>query len=261
MKLFDVNAGVGHWPFYPTPATTVHEVEACLREAGIHGACAYALEAYLYPDPQDANERHLPQLAASSFFVPSAVLNPTLPNALDSLTVCRERWNVPFFRLFPSFHQYTLDAPEVDQIASDIERTEGILGVHVRAQDERSQNPIAQVSAVPFEAIVDLACRHPGLPVVALCAYGHEIGRVRRQHGALPDNLYVELSFFETEDPLTDALQSCSLDRLLFGTHTPLFYPLANVYKLSHTQTGTREQEQVFGHNARELLGSWMKGE
>ena len=89
--MFDVNCGCGVWPFRPTPPADAASLEAMLRAVGVTRACAYPLEAYLWPDPQEANELRLPQLAESDFFVPSAVLNPTLPGCLKAYRRCREK--------------------------------------------------------------------------------------------------------------------------------------------------------------------------
>lgn len=254
MKSFDVNAGCGHWPFYPTPANDAADLEKLLSASGIQGACAYPLEAYLFPDPQNANERRLPELAASPFFIPSAVLNPTLPNVTHSLAVCRKEWGVPLVRLLPSYHQFRLDESVVDEFTEALTRAGLALGVHVRAQDERAQNPIAQVAPVPFVDIVALAKRHPGLRMVAFGAYAHEVAQVKRKEAALPDNLYIDLSFVESEDPLLDTLRLCSPDRLLFGSHAPLFYPLANVYKVEHTEASREDIARTLYENAKGLF-------
>ncbi len=249
----DVNAGYGHWPFYPTAPRSVADLESVLREAGVERACAYPLEAYLFPDPQDANERRLPELAASSFFLPSAVLNPTLPNVWHSLGICRQRWEVPLVRLLPSYHQYRVDAPVVDTLARELDREQVVLAVHIRAQDERAHNPIAQVPPVSFAEVSSLAERHAKLRVIAVGAYAHEIAQTARR-APLPDNLYVELSFVESEDPLSDALRVCAPERLLFGTHAPLFYPLANVYKVEHSEASSDAKRRALHQNAADLF-------
>ena len=84
VPILDVNCGCGVWPFRPTPAADAASLERLLRAEGVTRACAYPLEAYLWPDPQEANELRLPQLAESDFFVPSAVLNPTMPACLNT---------------------------------------------------------------------------------------------------------------------------------------------------------------------------------
>ena len=268
--MFDINVGCGVWPFRPTPPGNADSMESLLRAEGITGACAYPLEAYLWPDPQEANELRLPELAQSDFFVPSAVLNPTLPACLKNYAKCWREWNVPMVRLMPGYHLYDLDHPGVDALAEAASEDGVILGIHLRAEDERMQNPIAMVPFVPLENALALAKRHPALQVVvfgvgrpreAACIFekgslGSLIsGSDLEVTASMPDNLWVELSFFEIESSFANALKLFPEDRLLFGTHAPLFYPRSNVLKIQNSEAPASAKEAVLGQNAMRLLG------
>jgi len=267
--VFDINVGCGLWPFRPTPSGDVASMEALLRAEGITQACAYPLEAYLWPDPQEANQLRLPELAESSFFVPSAVLNPTLPGCLKSYEQCRQEWEVPMIRLLPGYHLYELDHPGVDTLAEKAAQDKVILGIHLRAEDERMQNPIAMVPFVPLKNAVALAKRHTTVQVVV---FG--VGRLgeagcllvegalrnlaeqpdSRPRTSVPDNLWIELSFFEFESSFANAVKVFPVERLLFGTHAPLFYPRCNVLKIRNSEASASAKKAVLVENAMRLL-------
>jgi len=268
--MFDMIVGCGNWAMRPTPPADAATLEDALRAEGVTGACAYPLEAWFWPDPQEANELRLPDLAASEFFVPSAVLNPTLPAWRKGYDACRERWQVPLVRLMPGYHAYELAVPEVDALAHRAAEDGVALGVHLRVEDERMQNPIALVPGVPFADVVALAERHPGLQVVAfglsrlreLSGYVPDglVGKLNAPSGPeplaeLPQNLWIDLSFFEYKSSLTIALKLFRLERLLFGTHYPLFYPRSNVLKVENSEAPDEAKSAVTGENARALLG------
>ncbi|MGD9498147.1 MAG: amidohydrolase family protein [Armatimonadota bacterium] len=268
--MFDVSVGCGSWAMRPTPPSDAGSLEAMLRAEGITGACGYSLEAWFWPDPQEANELRLPELAASGFFVPSAVLNPTLPGWRRGYELCRERWQVPLVRLMPGYHAYELADPAVDALAERAARDGVVLGVHLRAEDERMQNPIALVAGVPFTDVVALAQRHPGLRVIAfglsrlreLADFVPEglLGRLNAPPeseplAALPGNLWIDLSFFEYESSLVVATKLFRTDRLLFATHAPLFYPRCNVLKVRNSEAPADVKAAVTEGNARALLG------
>jgi len=241
-----------------------------LRAEGITRACAYPLEAYLWPDPQEANELRLPQLARSSFFLPSAVLNPTLPAWKKGYLRCREQWDVPMVRLMPNYHLYDLTHTGVDALAEQAASDGVVLGVHVRAEDKRMQNPIAKVPPVPIDEVVALARRHPGLQVVAF-GFGRlwdkcelvppamvnqlQLRAELEKRPDLPDNLWIELSFFEHESSFANALKLFPAERLLFGSHAPLFYPRANVAKIQYSEAPEEAKRAAFKANAEKLLG------
>jgi hypothetical protein len=48
-------------------------------------------------------------------------------------------------RLMPNYHLYELSCPGVDELAEQAACDDVTLGVHVRAEDKRMQNPIAKV--------------------------------------------------------------------------------------------------------------------
>jgi predicted TIM-barrel fold metal-dependent hydrolase len=270
VPIFDINCGSGAWPFRPTPPADAPALERLLRAEGITRACAYPLEAYLWPDPQEANELRLPQLAQSPFFVPSAVLNPTLPGWRKSYTRCRGEWGVPMVRIVPGYHLYELGHESVDQLAEQLAADGIALGVYVRAEDKRMQNPIAKVPPTPIDDVVALARRHPGTRVVVF-GFGRLWDRselvppamVKRlslqpaleSRPALPENLWIELSFFEHESSFANALKLFPAERLLFGSHAPLFYPRANVAKIEYSEAPAESKAAAYGANAAALLG------
>lgn len=268
--MFDVNCGCGVWPFRPTLPADADSLEKLLRGEGVTRACAYPLEAYLWPDPQEANELRLPQLAESDFFVPSAVLNPTLPACPKGYRRCREEWGVPLVRLTPTYHAYELDHPSVDALADQATADGVVLGVCVRAEDKRMQNPIAKVPPLSIDDVVALARRHPELKVVAF-GFGRlwdtcdlvppsMVKLLQRQpdleeRPGLPPNMWIELSFFEHESSFVNALKLFPADRLLFGSHAPLFYPRANVLKIRYSEAPEEAKQAAFKANAESLLG------
>lgn len=268
--MIDMNAGCGNWPFWPTRANDATGLEALLEAEGIVRACAYPLEAYLWPDPQEANELRLPELAESPFFVPSAVINPSLPLALKSYRACRKQWDVPLVRLFPSYHLYDLADERVDAVARAAAEDGVILGVHIQAEDKRNRNPLlVEQAEVPLADIVSLARRHPGLTVVAcgLARIGEvsslvpegasrRLAEVRDLKPAadVPDNVYVDLSWLEFEDSFETALKLFRPDRLLLGTHAPVFYPKAAILKIQHSAAPEDAKEAALAGNAERLL-------
>jgi hypothetical protein len=269
--ILDVNCGCGAWPFRPTLPADASSLEDLLRAEGVTRACAYPLEAYLWPDPQEANELRLPQLARSSFFLPSAALNPTLPAWRKGYLRCRGEWGVPMVRLMPNYHLYELDHTGVEALAEQAASDGVVLGVHLRAEDERMQNPIAKVPPVPIDEVVAFARRHPGVRVVAF-GFGRlwdkselvppdmvkqlQLRPELEPRPELPANLWVELSFFEHESSFANALKLFPAERLLFGSHAPLFYPRANVAKIQYSEAPAEAKAAALRANAEGLLGA-----
>ena len=268
--MFDVNCGCGVWPFRPTPPADAASLEKLLRAEGVTRACAYPLEALLWPDPQEANELRLPQLAESGFFVPSAVLNPTMPACLKAYRRCREEWGVPMVRLFPGYHFYELGDPSVDELAGRAAADGVVIGVHGRVEGYAIRTPIGRPRSFPPEDVGALAERHPGLRVVAfgvgkMWEEPYFVSREALQEvdagpgfdrrPSLPENLWIELSFFEFECSFAAAAKLFPPERLLFGTNVPMFYPRCNVLKIKSSDAPESAKQAALFDNAAELLG------
>lgn len=270
--MIDINVACGQWPFRPTPATDAASLEELLREEGIERACAYPMEAYLWADPHEANQLRLPQLAASDFFIPSAVINPTLPRAIVDYRECVERWGIRMLRLIPSYHLYSLDEPGVRALMDVVAEDNVAVAVHIRAEDLRNRNPIYTPREVPFADIVVLAGQYPSVPIIAV-----GVGRPGEMEGAgvlppgllgamiqgkhpdtpqgnMPENLYLELSFFESNESFRTALGVFRAERILFGSHAPVFYPRAAIMKVTGSGMGEREKTLALQGNAEQLL-------
>jgi hypothetical protein len=170
----------------------------------------------------------------------------------------------------PGYHDYDLAAAEVDALAERAAGDGVVLAVHLRAEDERMQNPIALVPGAPFDEVVSLANRHPDLRVVTFgLARLHELagfapdglqGRLNAPAASeplatLPENLWLDLSFFEYESSLAMATKLVRTDRLLFATHFPLFYPRCNILKVRNSEVAADVKSAVTTENAEALLG------
>lgn len=275
--MIDINAACGNWPFRPTLPGDAGGLEALLRAEGFEKACVYPIEGYLWSDPHEANLLRLPQLAESDFFIPAAVLDPTLPLALRHFDECRHRWGVPVVHIMPPYHLYDLDDPRVQTFAHRLAEEKVMLAVHLRAEDIRNRNPIYEPKEVSFSDAVALARRHPGLNVL-VCGlarpaeaneflpdgYVREMlaGRVGLEHKAdVPDNLLVELSFLELNESFKAALQLFRPEQILLGTHAPIFYPRSAVMKVTGSGLDETYQQAALKGNAERLLAASAAGE
>jgi predicted TIM-barrel fold metal-dependent hydrolase len=183
---------------------------------------------------------------------------------------CRQEWDVPMVRLFPSYHCYDLDEPAVDALAEQAAADGVVMGVHGRLEGY-VRSPLARGKAFPTEQIGALAERHPDLRVVAF-SVGPPMWEERyfaprevlREIGAqaefddppsLPENLWVELSMFEFECSFSTAVKLFSPGRVLFGTNAPIFYPRSNVLKIKNSDAPESAKRAALAENAATLLG------
>ncbi len=254
--MIDINAMVGYWPFNRLPARTPTEMETYLRAAGFTQACVYAPEAVFYADPQIANEELFLSLPDTGFFVPSAVVDPTLPNCEELLVKLRDKWHVPLLRLFPNYHSYSLADPEAEQLLAMAAKLDIAVAVHMRMCDERSHHRLMKVPAVPIQEVITAADAYPGTRLLLCCPMAREIQLFFTRIVSQPYR-YAEISCAEGLcSVIENLLAYTTYDKLLLGTHAPLYYPQAAVAKVEDARHCIEDAQvaAIAGGNAHTLL-------
>ena len=252
--MIDTNALVGYWPFDRLIARTPPEVEAHLRAAGITQACAYPVEAAFYPDPQVANVEFLDQVKGSDFFIPTAVVDPTLENWREVTDQLKATYGVPMIRLFPNYHRYELSDGAAGDLLDHAAELDMAVAIHIRLLDERRHHPLMQVPAVPFADVVAAAAAHPRTRILLCCAVIREARLAFSKLGSDGD-LYTEISNVEYVSTIEHLLHDVPVDRVVLGTHAPLYYPHAGVAKVNDAPLSEDQLEAIKRGNARKLLG------
>lgn len=251
--MIDADLLMGHYPFRPLPHTSSdpQAIKAYLQERGIQRACLASLHAAFYTDPEQGNAEVLPLIVQDDFFLPVATINPSLHNWRTTLRRAVDEYGCRNVRLLPNYHQYPLDAPFVDAFLGAAQ-THGLLVTIVkRLEDERMHPPLMKVPGVANSDIVALAQRYPQ-PLLVLSAYFAEI----KELAAATPNLYFDIAFAETLNTLPRLTETVPPVRLLFGSHSPFFYPEAAIGKIAQWQTSTEIRDAVVRGNLMQLLGT-----
>ncbi len=256
-QIIDTSVFCGYWAFralsYRTPAALKQHLQA----AGVGQAWVAAPEAVLYPDPMQANEPFLATVASDPYWLPVAVIDPSLPGWEADVRRCMQL-GARALKLTPNYHEYKLSdscAAELAELAVALRLP---VCVQVRMLDERSHHPLMKVPGVPPADIAAYAQSHPAAAFLACGCFMAESKLLR------PDtaNLWVELSHMETVETLHQALQNVSPDRLVFGSHSPFLYMSAVLAKLHAdlTMTPAEQVAAVRAANALSLLAAAERG-
>jgi hypothetical protein len=224
--MMDANAWSGTWPFGVTPTQPLLLLVSRLRAAGLRGAVVSPLDAIFAPSPDDANMALRDAIAAQETFDLrfAPVIDPTQANWQLHLARLRPGGLVVAIRLLPGYHGYGLDLPALDALAGV-----GLpVIVQVRMLDERAHHPLVQVPPVPMTDLVAFAVRWPAVPVIASGIFWSEVPAI-----ANVPNIHVELSSIESDDTLPNLLSILPADRVLFGTHSPVYDAAPAIAKLA----------------------------
>jgi predicted TIM-barrel fold metal-dependent hydrolase len=247
MKLFDVNACFGHWPYWDLRDKTPRDLVRLMDRAGIERAACLSLRGVLI-DWAQGNAETL--RAATEFpdrLVPVATISPypdgngeRLREALDA--------GARMVRLYPSFHSYRLDSEFVDDVCN----VAGKCGAPVMIPTRPMMN--WRFQAIPVEAIGAVIQRHPDTRfILSGPNYLVEYQAVVRLMSRCP-KVACETSCFQGFGAVRGLVDVVGAERVLFGTGAVLNYPACNVAKLTGADLNETQRAAIASENARTLL-------
>jgi predicted TIM-barrel fold metal-dependent hydrolase len=180
-------------------------------------------------------------------------VNPKLPDWREDIRRCHEEYRMPGIRLHPNYHGYKLDDPHFAELLTLAERRGLIVQLVVGMEDTRTQHTLLQVPDVDVEPLVELLPARPQLRLVVL-------NGMRSVHGALLNRLieagevYFDIATLEGVGGVTKLLQTMPVERLLFGSHLPLFHVESALLKLRESDLPTTTRDAITHQNAIRLL-------
>lgn len=250
-NMWDASAFVGDWPFRRLPDSAPEALEARLRREGIERAFVSPLAGLFNADPQPANAEWGCRLKDSAFFRFVPVINPTLPGWERSLNACHARWSAVAVRVFPNYHGYRPTCDALRALAQAAAELSLPLFVQLRMQDMRSMHPRAVVPDVDWREALFLARACPNTTLVIAGANWSEASQIREED--LP-SLYLVNSHMESFDSLRRFVDRFGAERLLLGTHAPLFTPTSARLKVEMARLSPEQRHAIVEGNARRLL-------
>ena len=244
--IVDCNVSLGHWPFASFGLETARGLDGHLRRRGIDRALVSSVDAVLYPEPEECNVRLRKALGGFPSLVPVPVVNPRVDSAPEILAAPKLR----AVKLIPNYHGYSLADHRAVAVCREAGKRGAAVMVQMRMEDERGHYELLKVKGVTVEEIAALVAEVPGLSLVALCPYFAEAVALAKLPG-----VFVDISFTEKPDTLALLLAEVPAGRILFGSHTPLYYTGAALAKLTSAEIGERERQAIGGGNAVRLFG------
>jgi predicted TIM-barrel fold metal-dependent hydrolase len=224
---------------------------ARLAPFGVDRVYAGRLEALWFENAHDANRLAESLPAGPPDVVPVPVIDPSLATWREELDRLAARGPLRVVRLYPNYHGYSLD--DVNPFLADLAQRGAVAQVVVRVDDDRRQHRLAQAPDVPPGSVRDAAARHPSLKVLLSGALTLPLNQLARD---LPKsgNLWADTSQADGFEAVAGLLKTVWRDRLVFGSHAPLFIPEAAFARVVF-DLDDASAERVFSTNAAGLLG------
>ncbi len=251
----DVNANLSRWPFRRTPCDELPRLVETYRKHGVTQAWVGSLDGLFHRDMAGVNLRlaEACRQERGVELVPFGSVNPMLPDWQDDLRRCAEQHRMPGIRLHPNYHGYRLDEPVFAQVLDLAARRGLIVQLAIRMDDPRVQPPLMRVPDVDAKPLAELVKARPGLRLVLLNSLA-TIGGALLAPLAAAGNIWFEIAMKEGVAGVAQLVHAVSAQRVLFGSHLPLFPLESAMLKIQEAGLDNACRLAIEHRNAQQLL-------
>lgn len=255
--LIDVNVNLSRWPFRRVRDDDTRTLVGTLREHGVTEAWAGSFDGLLHKDVAGVNERLADECGTygRGLLRPFGSVNPMLPDWEEDLRRCAKVHAMPGIRLHPNYHGYGLDHPNFQRLLGLARDSGLIVQLVVAMEDERMMHPLLRVPNVDVPRLEGTLRAFPGVRVVllnALRSVSFETLREIIEAG----EVYVDIGMLEGVCGIERLASQIPVERVLFGSHSPLFYFESAMLKLKESELDEAQSTMIRGANAMKLLSS-----
>jgi uncharacterized protein len=246
--IVDVAAFSGAWPSHPVNGR-LDDVVDSLNAVGVDRVLVSPLDAVWCRNPHIYNGPLYRACADRPDLLPVPIIDPSIATWKDEVREAVEA-DISALRLLPNYHGYDLN--RLDAFWETISEHRIVTIVQTRMEDPRRQHPMAVVMDVAASDIADLSDRRRDIRFVI---GGARSGEIRGVGDVLKErsNLFADVSQADGMDAVKVLVEDGLDEKLLFGSHAPLFIPEAAVARVV-TDLEDGVAEAILGDNARRLF-------
>ena len=263
-EIIDTNVHLFRWPFRRLKYDRTEALVRKLRRHRIVQAWAGSFEAVWHKQLDGANRRLADECRGrgDGLLVPIGSVNPVWPDWEEDLRRCHEQYRMPGIRLYPAYHGYGLDHPELLRLLGAAARRGLLVQIAIRMEDERVHHPSVVAPVVNASPLPKVLARVPEARVQLLNAdtvfrSGHVGALIERTRttfdiAAVEGNGGIARLIADTHPTYRGRVP---VERLLFGTHAPFFPCESALLKLFESPLDRPQLNAIMFANARRLLG------
>jgi predicted TIM-barrel fold metal-dependent hydrolase len=264
--IIDTNVHLFDWPFRRLKYAGARALVAKLRRHRITQAWAGSYEGLLHRDLDGVNARLAEECRANGagILLPFGTVNPALPDWEADVRRCHEQHRMRGIRLYPSYHNYTLQRPEVARLLQLAQERGLIVQLAVRMEDPRVHLPVTRTPSVDVTGLPELLAALPRLKFQLLNAFNATESLRGLAGRRLIEQTRVTLDFSHVEGQgglgkliagdQGNGRPPLPVERIVFGSHAPFFPCESAVFKLFESPLGRPDLEKVMRGNADRFL-------
>jgi predicted TIM-barrel fold metal-dependent hydrolase len=263
-EIIDTNVHLFEWPFRRLKYDRTEALVRKLRHHRIKEAWAGSFEAMLHKQLDAVNQRLADECRerGGGLLIPIGSVNPVWPDWEEDLRRCHEQYRMPAIRLYPAYHGYELDHPEVLRLLQATARRGLFVQIAIRMEDERVHHPSIMAPVVNASRLPEILSKVPEVRLQLLNA-----DTVFRSRGvrALVERTSItfDIAALEGDGGISRLIDgshptyrgAVPIERLLFGTHAPFFPCESALLKLFESPLDRSQLDKIMFANARRILG------
>ena len=249
----DMNCLVGTWPFRKLSKGTAADLAAAHRENGIIGGYVASLNSIFYNDPFEAEEELHAALQGTPYHQVMGI-NPLLPGYEKDIKRGVEKFGIRGVRIYPGYHEYTLDSDVVDRLFCVLEEYDLPLFVSARMEDERL-NYLFLPRPIGTEEIQKFLKRaSKKTSIILLSLKTDEILACKEEilsHG----NTCADISWLRSPfSCVSNVVQGIGKENMVLGTMYPLLTMKSTCLMLEQSSLPEQDKSDIYGANAVKFM-------
>ena len=256
-RIVDTHVYVSHWPGRRVPGDQTPDMVGSLRALGVVEAWAGSFDALLHRDIAGVNARLVEECNryGKDFLVPFGAVNPTLPDWEEDLRRCHEEFRMRGIRLHPNYQGYELTDPVFARLLRMAAERGLLVQIVAWMEDERTQHHLLQARIVDLSPLVLLLEKIPAAKVSVLNGFisvrsaGDVLPRLRKLN-----NITFDFAMLEQLMGLRVLIQAVGLEKVVFGSYSPMFYFESAFFKIRESALSAAESKALVSENARRLM-------
>jgi uncharacterized protein len=263
-EIIDTNVHLFQWPFRRLKYDRTELLVQKLRRHRIVQAWAGSFEFVLHKQLDEANRRLAEECRehGGGLLMPIGSVNPVWPEWEEDLRRCHEQYRMRGVRLYPAYHGYVLDHPEVLRLLASATRRNMLVQIVIRMEDERVHHQCVIAPVVNVSQLPEILVKVPEARVQLLNA--DTVFRSARVRALVEQTRTTfDIAALEGDGGIIRLIDGTHptyrgqvpLERLLFGTHAPFFPCESALLKLFESRLDRQQLEQIMFASARRLIG------
>ena len=252
--IIDTHAYLSRWPFRRLAGDEPAEFVARMREQGVGQAWVGSFDGLLHRDVGAVNARLAADCRAhrAGLLVAFGSVNPALPDWQEEVRRCRQEHRMPGIRLHPNYHGYTLADPIFREVLRLAARSGLIVQLVAAMEDERTQHPLLQVPPVDLRPLATIL---PAIPSLRLIVLNQKHDAPVKQIAAA-GQVWFDFAMVERLRGVATLARQVSAERVVFGSHFPLFYIESAALKMREAGLSDEDFRAIREGNAQRLLNA-----